>query len=83
MAVLSPGGDERSSRPSWPRIDDIETYRSKIEALPVSEEIKTRLNKELGRLSKEPLRLPPKRRSYAATWTPAWRYPGAKRPRRP
>lgn len=34
--------------------DDIETYRSKIEALPVSEEIKTRLNKELGRLSKQP-----------------------------
>lgn len=34
--------------------DDIETYRSKIEALPVSEEIKARLNKELGRLSKQP-----------------------------
>ncbi len=34
--------------------DDIETYRSRIEALPVSEEIKARLNKELGRLSKQP-----------------------------
>ena len=34
--------------------DDIETYRSKIEALPVSDEIRARLNKELGRLSKQP-----------------------------
>lgn len=34
--------------------DDIETYRAKIEALPVSDEIKERLNKELGRLAKQP-----------------------------
>ena len=34
--------------------DDIETYRSKIESLPVSDEIRARLNKELGRLSKQP-----------------------------
>ena len=34
--------------------DDIETYRGKIEALPVSDEIRARLNKELGRLSKQP-----------------------------
>lgn len=34
--------------------DDIETYRTKIEALPVSDEIRERLNKELGRLAKQP-----------------------------
>ena len=34
--------------------DDIESYRSKIEALPVSDEIRARLNKELNRLSKQP-----------------------------
>ena len=34
--------------------DDIENYRSKIEALPVSDEIRARLNKELGRLAKQP-----------------------------
>ena len=34
--------------------DDIETYRAKIEALPVSDEIRERLNKELGRLAKQP-----------------------------
>ena len=34
--------------------DDIDNYRAKIEALPVSEEIKERLNKELGRLAKQP-----------------------------
>ena len=34
--------------------DDIENYRAKIEALPVSDEIKERLNKELGRLAKQP-----------------------------
>ncbi len=34
--------------------DDIESYRSRIEALPVSDEIRARLNKELGRLSKQP-----------------------------
>lgn len=34
--------------------DDIENYRSKIAALPVSEEIRERILKELGRLSKQP-----------------------------
>ena len=34
--------------------DDIEIYREKIAALPVSEEIREKLNKELGRLSKQP-----------------------------
>jgi ATP-dependent Lon protease len=34
--------------------DDIETYRSKIEALPVSDEIREQLTKELGRLQKQP-----------------------------
>lgn len=34
--------------------DDIENYRSKINALPVSEEIKERILKELNRLSKQP-----------------------------
>lgn len=34
--------------------DDIENYRARIEALPVSDEIRERLNKELGRLSKQP-----------------------------
>ncbi|MDO5412789.1 MAG: endopeptidase La [bacterium] len=34
--------------------DDIETYRAKIEALPVSDDIRERLNKELGRLAKQP-----------------------------
>jgi len=34
--------------------DDIENYRSKINALPVSEEIRERILKELGRLSKQP-----------------------------
>lgn len=34
--------------------DDIESYRTRIEALPVSDEIRARLNKELGRLSKQP-----------------------------
>ena len=34
--------------------DDIEVYRTKIEALPVSEEIREKLLKELGRLAKQP-----------------------------
>ncbi|MDO4990419.1 MAG: endopeptidase La [Eubacteriales bacterium] len=34
--------------------DDIEVYRAKIEALPVSDEIREKLNKELGRLAKQP-----------------------------
>ena len=34
--------------------DDIELYREKIEALPVSDEIREKLMKELGRLSKQP-----------------------------
>ena len=34
--------------------DDIELYREKIEALPVSEEIREKLLKELGRLSRQP-----------------------------
>ena len=34
--------------------DDLELYRTKIAALPVSDEIKEKLNKELGRLSKQP-----------------------------
>lgn len=34
--------------------DDIESYRARIEALPVSDEIRERLNKELGRLAKQP-----------------------------
>ena len=34
--------------------DDIENYRARIEALPVSDEIRERLNKELGRLAKQP-----------------------------
>ena len=34
--------------------DDIELYREKIEALPVSEEIREKLFKELGRLSRQP-----------------------------
>ena len=34
--------------------DDIEVYREKIGALPVSEEIREKLLKELGRLSKQP-----------------------------
>ena len=34
--------------------DDIENYRQKINALPVSEEIRERILKELGRLSKQP-----------------------------
>ena len=34
--------------------DDMENYRSKIAALPVSEEIRERILKELGRLSKQP-----------------------------
>ena len=34
--------------------DDIEVYRAKIEALPVSDEIREKLTKELGRLSKQP-----------------------------
>ena len=34
--------------------DDIEVYRAKIEALPVSDEIREKLTKELGRLAKQP-----------------------------
>ena len=34
--------------------DDIELYREKIEALPVTEEVREKLNKELGRLAKQP-----------------------------
>ncbi|MCI7135948.1 MAG: endopeptidase La [Candidatus Limivicinus sp.] len=34
--------------------DDIEDYREKINALPVSEEIRTKLLKEVSRLSKQP-----------------------------
>lgn len=34
--------------------DDIENYRMKINALPVSEDIRERILKELGRLSKQP-----------------------------
>ena len=34
--------------------DDLEVYRAKIEALPVSDEIREKLTKELGRLSKQP-----------------------------
>ena len=34
--------------------DDIEIYREKIEALPVSDEIREKLKKELGRLAKQP-----------------------------
>ena len=34
--------------------DDIEIYREKISALPVSEEIREKLLKELGRLAKQP-----------------------------
>ena len=34
--------------------DDIELYREKIEALPVSEEVHEKLVKELGRLAKQP-----------------------------
>ena len=34
--------------------DDIEIYRGKINALPVSEEIREKLLKELGRLAKQP-----------------------------
>ncbi len=34
--------------------DDIELYREKIDALPVSDEVREKLNKELGRLSKQP-----------------------------
>ena len=34
--------------------DDIEIYRAKINALPVSDEIREKLLKELGRLSKQP-----------------------------
>ncbi|MCR5577278.1 MAG: endopeptidase La [Oscillospiraceae bacterium] len=34
--------------------DDIEIYRAKIEALPVSDEIRDKLMKELGRLAKQP-----------------------------
>lgn len=34
--------------------DDIENYRTKINSLPVSEEIRERILKELGRLSKQP-----------------------------
>ena len=34
--------------------DDVEVYRGKIEALPVSDEIREKLLKELGRLSKQP-----------------------------
>ena len=34
--------------------DDIENYRAKINALPVSEEIRERILKELGRLAKQP-----------------------------
>ncbi len=34
--------------------DDIEQYRTKIEALPVSDEIREKLQKEVGRLAKQP-----------------------------
>ncbi len=34
--------------------DDIEIYREKIEALPVSDEVRDKLKKELGRLAKQP-----------------------------
>ncbi|MBR1565773.1 MAG: endopeptidase La [Oscillospiraceae bacterium] len=34
--------------------DDIELYREKIEALPVTDEVREKLLKELGRLSKQP-----------------------------
>lgn len=34
--------------------DDIEQYRAKIQALPVSDEIREKLLKELGRLQKQP-----------------------------
>ena len=34
--------------------DDIEVYRARIEALPVSDEIREKLMKELGRLAKQP-----------------------------
>ena len=34
--------------------DDIEIYREKIEALPVTDEVREKLNKELGRLAKQP-----------------------------
>ena len=34
--------------------DDIEVYRGKIQALPVSDEIREKLLKELGRLAKQP-----------------------------
>ena len=34
--------------------DDIENYRAKINALPVSEELRERMLKELGRLAKQP-----------------------------
>ena len=34
--------------------DDLEVYRAKIEALPVSDEIREKLLKELGRLAKQP-----------------------------
>ena len=34
--------------------DDIEVYREKIAALPVTEEVREKLMKELGRLSKQP-----------------------------
>ena len=36
------------------QIDDIDEYRQRIYALPVSEEIRTKLLKELGRLAKQP-----------------------------
>ena len=55
--------------------DDIDTYRAKIGALPVSEEIREKLFKELGKLQKQP--------SSAAISTPAWRSPGASARRRP
>ena len=35
-------------------VDDIDEYRTKIEALDASQEIKEKLNKELGRLAKQP-----------------------------
>lgn len=36
------------------QVDDIDEYRSKIKALPVSDEIREKLLKELGRLQKQP-----------------------------
>ncbi len=36
------------------QIDDIDEYRRRIQALPVSEDVKAKLTKELGRLAKQP-----------------------------